>query len=81
MTTTGSIRPDGEWADSGTDVVDDELLLGDFDVDDEAPVRRADTSGHVPHWRRIEMSREDKNLKWAMADFEDYDDFEEFVEL
>ena len=31
---------------------------------------------HVPLWRLIEMSREDRSLKMELADFDDYDDFD-----
>lgn len=82
MATIGSTRPDDEWADDETDPMEDELILDEYDVDDELPERpeRPErTPDHVPHWRLIEMSREDKSLRWAMADFEDYDDFEDLV--
>lgn len=33
---------------------------------------------HVPLWRLIEMSREDRSLKMELADFDDYEDYESF---
>jgi hypothetical protein len=33
---------------------------------------------HVPLWRLIEMSREDRSLKMELADFDDYDDYDGF---
>jgi hypothetical protein len=64
---------------------DPEELL-DLDMDDEDELFFDDDelgediialSEDIPSWRRIEMAREDRFLKEAMADFEDYDDFED----
>ena len=58
----------------GTDMDDDELFFDDEDLGEE-PI---ELSADIPSWRRIEMAREDQHLKEAMADFEDYDDFEDY---
>jgi len=58
----------------GFDMDDDELFLDDDKIDEEA----IELSTDVPSWRRIEMAREDRFLREAMADFEDYDEFEDY---
>lgn len=55
------------------DMDDEELFFDDIDVDEE-PV---EISAAIPSWRRIEMAREDRYLKELMADFDDYDKFED----
>ena len=59
----------------GFDMDDDEELFFD---DDEIDEDILEMSEDIPSWRRIEMAREDRFLKEAMADFEDYDEFEDF---
>ena len=51
---------------------DDELFFDEDEIVEEIVALAED----IPSWRRIEMAREDKFLREAMADFEDYDDFE-----
>ena len=58
----------------GFDMDDDELFFDDDAIEEELPEIAED----VPSWRRIEMAREDRFLKEAMADFEDYDEFEDY---
>lgn len=58
----------------GFDMDDDELFFDDDEVDEEL----LDLSEDIPSWRRIEMAREDRFLKEAMADLEDYDEFEDY---
>ncbi len=53
---------------------DDDVLYFD---DDEVEEDIVALSEDIPSWRRIEMAREDRFLKEAMADFEDYDAFED----
>jgi hypothetical protein len=52
---------------------DDELFFDDDEIAEDIIALSED----IPSWRRIEMAREDRFLKEAMADFEDYDDFED----
>ena len=59
----------------GFDMDDDDDL---FFEDDEIDENILELSEDIPSWRRIEMAREDRYLKEAMADFEDYDEFEDF---
>jgi hypothetical protein len=58
----------------GFDMDDDELFFDDDAIEEELPEMAED----IPSWRRIEMAREDRFLKEAMADFEDYDEFEDY---
>ena len=58
----------------GFDMDDDELFFEDDEIDEDA----IELSADVPSWRRIEMAREDRFLREAMADFEDYDEFEDY---
>jgi hypothetical protein len=81
MATTGNPRPDDEWADGEAEPMEDDLLFADYDLDDELSDRQTEIQYQVSIWRLIEMSREDKRLKRAMVDFEDYDDFEECAEF
>ncbi len=53
---------------------DDELFFEDDEIEEDI----IELSEDIPSWRRIEMAREDRFLKEAMADFEDYDEFEDF---
>ena len=59
------------------DMDDDELFFGDEDEIDEDELELS-RDEDIPSWRRIEMAREDRFLKEAMADFEDYDAFEDY---
>jgi hypothetical protein len=59
----------------GFDMDDEEELFFDEEEMDEGLL---ELSEDIPSWRRIEMAREDRFLKEAMADFEDYDEFEDF---
>lgn len=79
MAITGDTRPDDQWADDETEPMHDDSLFVDFDDNDELPEVREEIQRRVPNWRVIENIREERNLKWAMADFEDYD-FDNFVE-
>lgn len=58
----------------GFDMDDDELFFDDDAIEEELPEIAED----VPSWRRIEIAREGRFLKEAMADFEDYDEFEDY---
>jgi hypothetical protein len=58
----------------GFDMDDDELFFEDDEIVEELVTLSED----IPSWRRIEMAREDRFLKEAMADFEDYDEFEDY---
>lgn len=51
-----------------------EDLLDDNGVDLEEESQNV-TSGNVPVWRLIEMSRENRHLEREIADFEDYDTY------
>ena len=79
MAITGDTRPDIQWANDETEPMEDDSLFVEFDADVVLPEMRAENQPRVPNWRLIENLREEKNLKWAMADFEDYD-FENFAD-
>lgn len=67
------LEPDMDWEMDD----EDELYFADDDeIDEEILELSADED--IPSWRRIEMAREDRFLKEAMADFEDYDAFEDY---
>jgi hypothetical protein len=72
----GDDRPDPSW---DTDLDDNELLLDEFS-DDEI----VNETGHVDRlndlapWRLIEIARENKYLRSAIADFDEYDELEYF---
>ncbi|MDZ7644641.1 MAG: hypothetical protein U5K76_10725 [Woeseiaceae bacterium] len=57
---------------------DDEFEFDDSDNSSEIKVADDDTAsgartgGTIPVWRLIEMSRENRNLKQELADFDDY---------
>ena len=61
----------------GFDMDDEELFFDDDDNDNEVVEDIAVAAEVIPSWRRIEMTREDRFLREAMADFEDYDEFED----
>lgn len=74
--------PDPEWDDDESELdpkmsdADDELEFSDFDdadIDIETAAETEDVTDRTPLWRLIEMSREDRNLRNELADFEDYD--------
>lgn len=62
---------DGDSLDEnmGLDVYDDDEL----DDELETESRRSKRAGRCQGWRRIELIHEDKLLRLAMADFDDYD--------
>ena len=67
--------------ESSMEMEEDELEFEAFDetasdVDDKA-AKAAAARDLVPLWRLIEMSREDRSLRMELADFEDYDDFDQ----
>lgn len=80
MTNTGDTQPDDQWADDETELMDDDSIFVDFDDEDEIPEERAEQP-RAPVWRLIENLREEKLLRSAMADFEDYDEFENYAGL
>lgn len=73
---------------------DEELMDADLELDDTDPEdfeefaedddeiresRRAENrESHVPLWRLIEMSGENRRLKLDIADFEDYEIYDAF---
>ena len=59
------------------DMDDEELFFGDEEEIDEELLELSKDE-YIPSWRRIEMAREDRFLKEAMADLEDYDAFEDY---
>lgn len=74
-----------EWVDDDPEIVltmdmDDEDL--DFDEFservEEIEAVAATPREHVPLWRLIEMSREDRSLKMELADFDQYDEYDNF---
>jgi len=74
LRTLVSVGGDSLDAELELDMYDDDVLLDD-DLDDELD-KEGDGSkktGRGQNWRRIELIRDDKLLRLAMADFEDYD--------
>lgn len=59
------------------DPIDDDADFDGFDVETDDGDRPASNQVCVPLWRLIEIARENRDLKWSMADFADYDDFED----
>lgn len=53
--------------------MDDEMSFEDIEEGPDEAERSLDFGGERPTWRLIEMAREDRYLKDALADFEDYD--------
>jgi hypothetical protein len=75
-------EPLPKWVEEDPEIeltmdMDDEDL--EFDEFAEAGTVKEVAEGpreHVPLWRLIEMSREDRSLKMELADFDDYDDYD-----
>lgn len=57
---------------------DEDREFDEFAEENAAKEAVAGPREHVPLWRLIEMSREDRSLRMELADFDDYDDFESF---
>lgn len=61
---------------------DDDFELDEISDDevDALPEEKVDATagGTIPVWRLIEMSRENRFLKQELADFEDYEGFDNF---
>ena len=58
------------------DMDDEDLEFDEFAEEGAVKEVAQDPREHVPLWRLIEMSREDRSLKMELADFDDYDDFD-----
>lgn len=77
-------EPVPEWVEEDPEIeltmeMDDEEL--EFDEFAEESTVKEVAEGpreHVPLWRLIEMSRENRSLKMELADFDDYEDYEGF---
>lgn len=76
--------PEEDWVEEGDteldlSMSDDDLEFTDYDNDNDNDIDIDEVDApagyreRVPLWRLIEMSREDRNLKMELADFEDYD--------
>lgn len=74
LTTTQPWQQDDPEDLLGFDMDDEELFFDEIENDEE-PVEIATA---IPSWRRIEMAHEDRYLKEMMADFDDYDKFEDY---
>lgn len=66
---------DGDSLDENMDldVYDDDELDEELDGQMETESRRSKRAGRGQGWRRIELIHEDRLLRLAMADFDDYD--------
>jgi hypothetical protein len=81
-------KPAPEWVDDDPEIVLT-MDMDDEDLDfDEFPERGDEMEHvveapreHVPLWRLIEMSREDRSLKMELADFDQYDEYENIGDL
>jgi hypothetical protein len=75
-------EPLPEWVEEDPEIeltmdMDDEDLEFDEFAEEGTVKEVAEVAReHVPLWRLIEMSREDRSLKMELADFDDYDDYD-----
>lgn len=74
-----------EWVDDDPEIVltmemdDEDLDFEEFaERVDELDEAAATPREHVPLWRLIEMSRENRSLKMELADFDQYDEYDNF---
>jgi hypothetical protein len=78
------IEPVPEWVEEDPEIVltmemdDEELEFDEFSEDQDAvKVAAEGPREHVPLWRLIEMSREDRSLRMELADFDSYDEYDD----
>ena len=64
-----------EWPDDEATLMDDDTLLDNLDIGDELTTPPVEVQPRGPNWRLIDNLRDEKILKSAMADLEDYDEF------
>jgi hypothetical protein len=83
MATSHDTQTVPEWVDEDPEIEltmemdDEELEFDEFAEEADGVEEKVDSArDYVPLWRLIEMTREDRSLKMELADFEDYDDFE-----
>lgn len=78
------IRPETDRVDDNDeeyfemDPMDDDVIFDDFEIKNDQDDRQMVSPDRVPLWRLIEMDREDRHLKWTIADFADYDELADF---
>ena len=66
-------RPDAD-KEMDTEFYDDDLPLDDLPETDGDDIDSwHEPARHEPGWRRIELIEEDRSLRQALADFDDYD--------
>jgi hypothetical protein len=77
-------EPVPEWVEEDPEIEltmemdDEELEFDEFAEEGTVKEVAAGPREHVPLWRLIEMSREDRSLKMELADFDDYDDYDSY---
>jgi hypothetical protein len=75
-------EPVPEWVEDDPEIAltmemdDEELEFEEFANESGVKEAAEGPREHVPLWRLIEMSREDRSLKMELADFDDYDSFD-----
>jgi hypothetical protein len=75
-------EPVPEWVEEDPEIEltmemdDEDLEFEEFAEDGAVKAVEQSPREHVPLWRLIEMSREDRSLKMELADFDDYDAFD-----
>ncbi|MEX2496779.1 MAG: hypothetical protein WD448_11860 [Woeseia sp.] len=84
MAEADNIETAPEWIEEDPEIaltmeMDDEELEFEEFPDEEAAVKPVveGPREHVPLWRLIEMSREDRSLRMELADFDSYDVFDD----
>ncbi len=90
MPSQTGLHPEPEWipddAETELEMSDEDDFEFDEEAADEEVAADADIElrpagdSNVPVWRLIEMSREDRFLKRELADFEDYDFFDNYAD-
>ena len=77
-------EPVPEWVEEDPEIEltmemdDEELEFAEFAEESAAKEAAPGPREHVPLWRLIEMSRENRSLKMELADFDDYDDYDSY---
>jgi hypothetical protein len=77
-------EPVPEWVEEDPEIEltmemdDEELEFDEFAEENAVKEVAPGPREHVPLWRLIEMSREDRSLKMELADFDDYDDYDSY---
>ena len=83
MAERDDIEPVPEWVEKDPEIAltmemdDEDLEFEEFSDADNAKAVVEGPREHVPLWRLIEMSREDRSLRMELADFDNYDEYDD----